>query len=106
MKFKQVLSVILISAATTLTVLFAYNKYTEKPLSIQEANGKVPANYVGLFDSNNNIPGQPVDFQQAAQVATPSVVHITTVIGKNQACIQQFVPPFHFHFQLLHHSLL
>ncbi len=85
MKFKQVLSVILISAATTLTVLFAYNKYTQKPLTIQETIGKVPANYVGLFDSNNNIPGQPVDFQQAAQVATPSVVHITTVIGKNQA---------------------
>ncbi|WP_336515622.1 trypsin-like peptidase domain-containing protein [Pollutibacter soli] len=84
MKFKQVLSVMLISAATTLTVLFAYNKFNNKPIALQESNSKIPANYAGLFDSSFNLPGQPVDFQQAANASTPSVVHITTVIGKNR----------------------
>jgi S1-C subfamily serine protease len=45
-----------------------------------------PANYVGLFDSNNNLPGtQPIDFQAAAASSVPAVVHITTVIGKSSA---------------------
>jgi len=85
MKFKQVLSVMLISGLTTIAVLYGYNKFNQRPLSIQSANAQVPSNYVGLFDSNNNIPGQAVDFQAAAQSTTPSVVHITTVIGKSQA---------------------
>ncbi|MDX2045280.1 MAG: trypsin-like peptidase domain-containing protein [Chitinophagaceae bacterium] len=86
MKLKQILAVVLISAATTLTVLFAYNKFSKQPIAIQTENGKLPANYAGLFDSNNNIPpGQPVDFQDAAKSASPAVVHINTVIGKSEA---------------------
>lgn len=85
MKIKQVLAIVAISAGTTLAVLFAYQRMNQQPVSIQPMNGKIPANYVGLFDSNNTIPGQPVDFQQAAMASTPSVVHITTVIGKNAA---------------------
>ena len=47
------------------TCLFTYNHFTQKPVAIQAENGKVPANYVGLFDSNTNLPGtQPIDFQQ------------------------------------------
>ncbi|MGL6269505.1 MAG: serine protease, partial [Chitinophagaceae bacterium] len=85
MKFKQVLFVVLISGLTTIAVLYGYNNLNKQPLTIQATNAQVPSNYVGLFDSNNNIPGQAVDFQDAALLTTPSVVHITTVIGKSQA---------------------
>jgi Do/DeqQ family serine protease len=85
MKLNQVLSVVLISGITSAAVLFGYHKMTQKPASIQSMNGQVPSNYAGLFDSNSNTPGQAVDFQDASKSAIPTVVHITTVIGKNQA---------------------
>jgi serine protease Do len=85
MKIRSLLSVILVSALTSLTVLFAYNKFSHNPVTIQMENGKVPANYAGLFDSNRSMPGQPVDFQEASASTVPAVVHITTVIGKDQA---------------------
>ena len=86
MNIKQVFTVVVISAATTVTTLFTYNHFSQKPLAIQTENGKSPANYVGLFDSNNNMPGtQPIDFQAAAASSVPAVVHITTVIGKSSA---------------------
>ena len=68
MNIKQVFAVVALSAVTTFATLFTYNHFTQKPLAIQADNGKMPANYVGLFDSNSNNPGtQPIDFQQAAQ---------------------------------------
>ena len=86
MNIKQVFTVVVLSAATTVATLFTYNHFTQKPLAIQAENGKTPADYVGLFDSNSNTPGtQPIDFQQAAQSSVPAVVHITTVIGKSTA---------------------
>ncbi len=86
MNIKQVFTVVVLSASTTVATLFTYNHFTQKPVVIQAENGKVPANYAGLFDSNTNLPGtQPIDFQQAAQSSVPAVVHITTVIGKSSA---------------------
>ena len=85
MRLNQVLSVVLISGLTTGAVLFGYHKMVKKPVTIQTVNGQVPSNYVGLYDSNNNTPGTAVDFQQASVTAIPTVVHITTVIGKNTA---------------------
>ena len=85
MKIRQVFTVVLLSAATTVATMFTYNHFTQKPLALQAENGKAPVNYVGLFDSNNAPGTQPVDFQQASQSAIPAVVHITTVIGKNTA---------------------
>jgi Do/DeqQ family serine protease len=85
MKFNQVLSVVLISGLTTAAVLFGYHKMTRKPMTIQSMNGPVPSNYAGLYDSNRSMPGTAVDFQLASQSAIPTVVHITTVIGKNTA---------------------
>jgi len=85
MNLKQTLSVVLISAATTTVAMFGYDSYIRKPGPLQENIGKLPASYAGFFDSNNNIPGQPVDFQAASQASVPAVVHITTVIGSNQA---------------------
>lgn len=85
MKIKQILAIILISAITTVGVLFAWNKMNKSIVAQQTENGKLPANYAGLFERNNVPPGQPVDFQQASQTAVPAVAHITTVIGKNSA---------------------
>jgi len=81
MKLRNVLSTVLISGGTALAVLFGYQQLAHKPVLGQDAI-KIPANYTGF---ENNPPGQPVDFQQAAQTSTPAVVHITTVIGKSQA---------------------
>ena len=85
MRLNQVFSVVLISGLTAAAVLFGYHKLVRKPMAIQTVNGQVPSNYVGLYDSNNSIPGAAVDFQVASKTAIPTVVHITTVIGKNTA---------------------
>jgi serine protease Do len=85
MRLNQVFSVVLISGLTTAAVLFGYHKLVRKPMALQTVNGQVPSNYVGLYDSNNSIPGTAVDFQDASKTAVPAVVHITTVIGKNTA---------------------
>ena len=85
MNIKQTFTVVLISAVTTAVAMFGYDSFIRKQGPIQENNGKLPASYAGFFDSNNNIPGQPVDFQPASQAAVPSVVHITTIIGGSQA---------------------
>jgi Do/DeqQ family serine protease len=85
MNIKQTFTVVLISATTSAVAMFGYDSFIRKPGPIQESIGKLPASYAGFFDSNTNIPGQPVDFQPASQTAVPSVVHITTVIGSSQA---------------------
>jgi len=85
MKTNSILTVVLVSALTSLAVMYGFNKFTHKQTAIQLDNGKVPANYTGLFDSNRSAPGQPVDFQEASATAVPTVVHITTVIGKDEA---------------------
>ena len=84
MNIKQTLSVVLISAVTTTVAMFGYDSFIRKQGPLQQGNGKLPASYAGFFDSNNNVPGQPVDFQPASQAAVPAVVHITTTIGGSQ----------------------
>ncbi|MFT3702524.1 MAG: trypsin-like peptidase domain-containing protein [Agriterribacter sp.] len=85
MKIKQILFTVLISGATSLGVMYGYNHFNSKPVAIQDGV-KIPANYTGMFDSNNNNnnPGGLVDFEQPAKAALPAVVHITTLIGKEQ----------------------
>lgn len=85
MNIRQTLTVVLISAATSVGAMFGYDSLIRKPNSIQQNISKLPASYAGFFDSNSNVPGQPVDFQPASQAAVPAVVHITTTIGSNQA---------------------
>lgn len=84
MKLKQIVATVLISALTATGVMYAYNHFFNKRQTVVLQDGvKIPANYAGLFNGNN-IPG-PVDFEQPAGIALPTVVHITTVIGKEQA---------------------
>jgi Do/DeqQ family serine protease len=85
MRIKQILLVILISGLTAGAVLYGYDRFARRQVTIQSPGIQTPSSYTGLFDSNSGAPGELVDFQSAAQKATPAVVHITTVIGKAQA---------------------
>ncbi|ULQ56676.1 trypsin-like peptidase domain-containing protein [Flavihumibacter rivuli] len=78
MKLQQIVPVILISAATSVGSMWAYNKFAGNnltPYTNAEAGSKIPANYAGLFDGVN---GSPTDFQQAAASSIPATVHIKT----------------------------
>jgi serine protease Do len=79
MKTRNILFTVLISAATTLGVLFAYNNYNHNSNN-PNFQTTVPANYkyAGFLDSGNSPSGGPVDFTQAASAAIPTVVHIKT----------------------------
>ena len=86
MKLKQVLFTVVISAVTTIAVIWGYGKFVKKNNSYagQEA-GVVPSNYkyAGFFDGNNG-PNGAVDFTGPAAAATPSVVHIKTTTNAKQ----------------------
>lgn len=76
MKFKQIAATILISGATAFASVFVYNKYLQKPAPIYQSKG-IPVNYASYSLGNVNAT-PPSDFQQAASIAMPTVVHIKT----------------------------
>lgn len=86
MKLNQVLFTVVISAGTTLGVIYGYTSLFKKNNSYggQEA-GVTPANYkhVGLFDGNTPPPGS-VDFTAPSSAAIPAVVHIKTKTNAKQ----------------------
>jgi len=70
MRTRQVVAVILISAATSVSSMWAYNKFQKKEVyNYQTEAGKVPSNYAGYFDSSNGGANAPADFTQAAAAA-------------------------------------
>lgn len=77
MKAKNVFFTVVISALTTLAVIFGYSKIETHSTNPNFENFKMPANYAGFFDSNGKFSG-PSDFVQAAAAAVPTVVHIKT----------------------------
>src|SRR4051812_37538761 len=80
MKFKQLLAIVGISAATAVGSVAAYNHFVDKPeLTIGSAGNGMPANYAGFFDGKGN-PAEVVDLTKAAGTAVPAVVHIKTRI--------------------------
>ncbi len=88
MKFKQVAATVLISAATAFASIFVYNKYFQPKREGPYQNGSdyTPVNYTHYMPgtvSNGNIT-PPTDFQQAARIGTPAVVHIKTKINPRQ----------------------
>ncbi len=79
MTTKQVLSIILLSAGTSIGSMWAYNKINTQTTYQYPVgdSGKLPSNYTGFFDGmNNGTP--PSDFTQAANAAIPATVHIKT----------------------------
>jgi Do/DeqQ family serine protease len=80
MKFKQLFFTVLVSAITTVGVIWGYSTYVKKNNTYggQEA-GVIPANYkyAGFNDGTTPAGGAP-DFTAPAAAATPTVVHIKT----------------------------
>ncbi len=96
MNVKNVLAIVGISIATTLTSVWGLGKLSHRADGeyVQQA-GKLPANYAGFYD-NEKAANQvlPVDFTAAAAAATPAVVHIKTRIGARTVQQQQRRSPF------------
>jgi Do/DeqQ family serine protease len=81
MKWKQILLIVGISAASAVASVWIYGKFAgQKSSFVQTANGNLPVNYAGYFD-NAAGAGDPVDFTKAANAAVPAVVHIKTKIA-------------------------
>ncbi|HET9057999.1 MAG TPA: trypsin-like peptidase domain-containing protein [Chitinophagaceae bacterium] len=91
MKTKQILSTILISAVTTLSCIYFYTKWNTSKYSVVASQNNLPANYTGF---GGGVPGQPVDFQSAAQKAIPAVVHIKTKTNPKQVSNDKPNNPF------------
>lgn len=78
MKWKGILTTVLVSAATAVVSVGIYAKFQQKGnYAWIESQGKVPVNYAGFFNKDGT-PGEPVDFEAAANTAIPAVVHIKT----------------------------
>lgn len=86
MKTKNVLFTVLISAITTLAVIFGYNQYQHNNNNPNFQATNIPSNYkyAGFFDANGNPSAAPADFTQAAAAAIPTVVHIKTKTNPKQ----------------------
>ncbi len=78
MKIKQILSIVLISAGTSVLSVWGYGKWMGNNNNSYSVNeGKIPANYANFVDASGNVAA-PVDFTQASAAAAPAVVHIKT----------------------------
>jgi len=81
MKLKQIVAVVILSAATTVGTLWVYNHFSKSGTYVyqnsQDNNdtGKVPSNYAGF---NGLGEAAAVDFTAAAGAAIPATVHIKT----------------------------
>jgi serine protease Do len=86
MKTKNILFTVLISALTTMGVIFGYNKYQHNNNNPNFQSVNIPSNYkyAGFYDGNGNPSAGPADFTQAAAAAIPTVVHIKTKTNPRQ----------------------
>jgi Do/DeqQ family serine protease len=78
MKTKNLLFTVLVSAVTTLAVIFGYNAYQHHNSNPNFQAANIPSNYKYAGFSDSGQSGAPVDFTQAANAAIPTVVHIKT----------------------------
>jgi serine protease Do len=86
MKTKNILLTVLISALTTMAVIFGYDKLHHDQNNPNFGTAEIPSNYkyAGFFDKDGNPSGGPVDFTEAAAAAIPTVVHIKTITEPRQ----------------------
>jgi Do/DeqQ family serine protease len=81
---KQILGVVLISAATTVATAWGYNHFvngsTYQYSMSDSGQGKVPSNYAGFNGLAET--GTAIDFTAAATAAVPATVHIKTKANK------------------------
>lgn len=82
MKWKQLLLVVAVSAASAVGSVWVYGKLNSPKSSLVTAqDGKLPVNYAGFNDNVAGAPADAVDFTKAANAAVPAVVHIKTKIA-------------------------
>src|SRR5690606_28099083 len=81
MKWKQLLLVVLVGAASGIGGVWVYSKLSPRQAATMQQiqEGKLPVNYAGFLD-NLSDRADPIDFTKAASAAVPAVVHIKTKI--------------------------
>ncbi|MEO6406084.1 MAG: serine protease, partial [Ferruginibacter sp.] len=85
MKFKQVLLTALVSALTTIALVWAFSNYSKQNFTYAgQQPGVVPTNYKYAGFADGAMPPGAVDFTQAAQSSVPAVVHIKTKTNARQ----------------------
>ncbi len=87
MKLKQILLTTMISALTTIGLIYGYNHFFKTSTSFAgQQPGVVPSNYkyTGFLDGDKPGAGAFPDFVLSAQAATPTVVHIKTKTNARQ----------------------
>lgn len=87
MKLKQILLTTIISAITTIGLVWVYNSYFVNPSTYGgQQPGVVPSNYkyTGFLDGNAPGNGGVPDFILPAQASIPTVVHIKTKTNARQ----------------------
>lgn len=75
-KLKDILTVVGISAVTTIACVWGYGKWMQSRYAGLQDPTKLPVNYAGFFGKAAN--GDAINFEQPATAATPAVVHIKT----------------------------
>ncbi len=81
MKWKQLLLIVGVSAASAIGSVWTYGKLTKQNANfVQTTDGKLPANYAGFTGNIAGLPADAIDFTKAANAAVPAVVHIKTKI--------------------------
>jgi Do/DeqQ family serine protease len=80
MKLKQILLIVAVSSVSAIASVWIYSGLVQKkPVTVIQAEGKVPLNYAGFLDGKTG-SAVNIDFTQAAQSAVQAVVHIKTKI--------------------------
>ncbi len=80
MKWKQILTMVALSASTALVTVWAYDRFGNRSNSQFDGvdAGKIPANYAGFLENAAQNASTSVDFTKASQAAVQAVVHIKT----------------------------
>lgn len=93
MTIKQSLSVIALSATTTLASIFGYNQYQQQHQSFADNPASASSSIFKNAKYTGTEPSVPmVDFEKAANKAAPAVVHIRTLTKAKQTSGRQVTP--------------
>ncbi|MFT3822338.1 MAG: trypsin-like peptidase domain-containing protein [Chitinophagaceae bacterium] len=80
MNLKQIVTIVLLSATTSVVTMWGYNRYNKTQEYVYQPStndtGKVPSNYAGF--NGLTADNTPADFTAAAAAAIPATVHIKT----------------------------
>ncbi|HEY8388578.1 MAG TPA: trypsin-like peptidase domain-containing protein [Parasegetibacter sp.] len=93
MNMKQTLSVVLISAVTSVLSVWGYSKLMRSDSAVFEEKNNIPVNYANFVDKDGSLAA-PVDFTQASAIGIPAVVHIKTKIPAKRVNTDSFFDSF------------